>query len=159
VISIFKNLIEYDNAKKILLVMVGRSLTVEMQEFIKTHHLTHKIRELIDVENENLRALYSSATALLFPSLQEGFGWPIIEAQACGCPVFTSERPPMTEICGTTGIYVDPENHEQAAEIISNSLSILDLLKSKSLENAKKFTEEAMITSYIQIYKKVLYQK
>lgn len=156
VISIFKNLIQYDNAKKLLLVMVGRSLTTEMTEFIKTYHLTHKVRELIDIDNESLRSLYSSATALLFPSLQEGFGWPIIEAQACGCPVFTSKRPPMTEICGSTGIYLDPENHKTAGEIISKSLSRLDRLKSKSLENAKKFTDEAMITAYIQIYKEVL---
>ncbi|MBP0016112.1 MAG: glycosyltransferase family 4 protein [Cyanobacteria bacterium SBLK] len=159
VISIFKNLIRYDNAKKLFLVMVGRSLTTEIKEFMITHNLNYKVRELIDIENESLRALYSSATALLFPSLQEGFGWPLIEAQACGCPVFTSERPPMTEICGTTGIYLDPENHKKAAEIISKSLSILDRLKSKSLENANKFTEEAMITAYIQIYQEVLSQK
>ncbi|MGK7928200.1 MAG: glycosyltransferase family 4 protein [Spirulina sp.] len=152
VLSIFKNLVQYENAESLLLVMAGQSFNEEMRKFIQTHNLEEKVIELIDIDNESLRALYSSATALLFPSLQEGFGWPIIEAQSCGCPVFTSERPPMTEVCGTAGIYIDPENQQEAAEIISKSLSKLDSLKTQSLEHAKQFTQEAMIASYIQVY-------
>jgi hypothetical protein len=50
--------------------------------------------------NEALEVAYSSAGLLLFPSLAEGFGWPIIEAQACGCPVLTTAEPPRNEIGG-----------------------------------------------------------
>jgi glycosyltransferase involved in cell wall biosynthesis len=52
------------------------------------------------LDNETLQAAYSLARALLFPSLAEGFGWPLIEAQACGCPVLTTDAAPMNEVAG-----------------------------------------------------------
>ncbi len=51
-----------------------------------------------------LQAAYSLAAAFLFPSLEEGFGWPIIEAQACGCPVLTTDAPPMNEVAGPAAV-------------------------------------------------------
>ena len=78
-----------------------------------------QVRELVSVQNEDLRALYSTATALLFPSFQEGFGWPIIEAQACGCPVITSNRTPMTEVGENAAIYINPDSPEEAAREIA----------------------------------------
>ena len=60
------------------------------------------------VTGEQLRALYSAAAALLFPSWWEGFGWPVLEALACGCPVITTQRPPLTEVAGEAAVYVPP---------------------------------------------------
>merc|ERR1711912_68703 len=99
---------------------------------------------------------YSSATALLFPSLQEGFGWPIIEAQACGCPVFTSNRPPMTEVGGEAALYINPNNPETAAKKIASILPRLADFKEKSILNAQRFTTEKMLSSYSQVYRKVI---
>jgi glycosyltransferase involved in cell wall biosynthesis len=53
-------------------------------------------------------ALYNQASALLFPSHAEGFGWPILEALACGCPVITTNRPPMTEVGGQAVTTIPP---------------------------------------------------
>jgi glycosyltransferase involved in cell wall biosynthesis len=58
------------------------------------------------VDSGVLEALYSSARVLLFPSLEEGFGWPLIEAQACGCPVITTDAAPMNEIAGPAALYL-----------------------------------------------------
>ena len=58
------------------------------------------------VGNEALAALYSGAELLLFPSLEEGFGWPIIEAQASGCRVVTTGKAPMTEVGGNAAFYL-----------------------------------------------------
>ena len=80
--------------------------------------LRDRVIELTNITNEDLRALYSKATALLFPSLREGFGWPIIEAQACGCPVFTSDRVPMTEVGGDAAIYLDPTDPRPAPRLL-----------------------------------------
>jgi glycosyltransferase involved in cell wall biosynthesis len=91
------------------LVFVGSALTQEMIALVADHpDMARRVRVLRDVSHENLRALYCGAAALLFPSLQEGFGWPIIEAQACGCPVFTSNLAPMNEIGSQAAVYVDP---------------------------------------------------
>jgi glycosyltransferase involved in cell wall biosynthesis len=59
-----------------------------------------------NVPNRALQAAYSTARAFLFPSLAEGFGWPLIEAQACGCPVITTDEPPMTEVAGAAAFYL-----------------------------------------------------
>ncbi len=65
-----------------------------------------QVQHLHAVSDETLAALYSSAELLLFPSLHEGFGWPIAEALACGCPVLTTDRAPMTEVGGPVAHYL-----------------------------------------------------
>ncbi|MDT9189897.1 MAG: glycosyltransferase, partial [Limnospira sp. PMC 894.15] len=107
-------------------------------------------------DNEDLRALYSAAIALLFPSLQEGFGWPIIEAQACGCPVFTSHIPPMTEVGGDVAIYIDPKNPQESATKILDSLNIIKPDPQPLFDNAKRFTTEKMINEYIGLYEQAI---
>ena len=115
-------------------------MTDEMRQFIKIHNLTQKVIELVEIDNENLRALYSAATALLFPSLYEGFGWPIIEAQACGCPVFTSNRSPMNDVGGEAAIYIEPDQPKETAEKIIHYLPTLGELKPKGFVNSQKFS-------------------
>ena len=58
--------------------------------------------------DELVVALYNNASVLLFPSHAEGFGWPILEALACGCPVITTDRPPMTEVGGQAVATIPP---------------------------------------------------
>ena len=60
--------------------------------------LSGAFEEVLGPSDEMLNSLYIGAECMLFPSLHEGFGWPIIEARALGCPVVTSNRPPMCEI-------------------------------------------------------------
>jgi glycosyltransferase involved in cell wall biosynthesis len=108
VLRIFSHLLQFPGISELKLVMVGKPWSAEMRRFVSEQGLGGKVVELVNVSNEDLRALYSSAMALVFPSLYEGFGWPILEAQACGCPVFTSNRPPMTEVGNDTAIYLDP---------------------------------------------------
>jgi hypothetical protein len=100
------------------LIMAGKRFFPDMTAFVESAGLAGRVFSLVDVSNEDLRALYSAASLLLFPSLAEGFGWPIIEAQACGCRVVTSGRAPMTEVGGDAAIYVDPEKETEAAETV-----------------------------------------
>ena len=58
------------------------------------------------LDARTMQAVYSRARALLFPSLAEGFGWPLVEAQACGCPVITTDEPPMNEVAGDAAHYL-----------------------------------------------------
>jgi glycosyltransferase involved in cell wall biosynthesis len=136
------------------LVMVGKPWTPEMRQFIALNGLSEQVIELISVTNEHLKTLYAKAAALLFPSWREGFGWPIIEAQACGCAVFTSNIAPMTEVGGGAAIYVDPSDACGAAAMIANSLNRIPQLKRAGLENAKRFSATAMIDAYSAVYQR-----
>jgi glycosyltransferase involved in cell wall biosynthesis len=76
------------------------------------------VRHLGHVPFEQLPALYRRATALVFPSLFEGFGMPLIEAMACGCPVAASDRGVVAETCGDAALLFDPEDEEAIADAI-----------------------------------------
>lgn len=114
-----------------------------------------------DVDNQTLAALYSGAELLLFPSLEEGFGWPIIEAQACGCRVLTTAKEPMTEVGGAAAIYLaDPNDATEGAAKVEMILSQGDSARAATvgagIENAARFSTERMIHEYLAIYREVL---
>ena len=75
---------------------------------VQSAKLESRVKILGYVEKEDLPALYSGAQAFIYPSLYEGFGLPILEAMACGCPVVTSNLGSMKEIAGEAAILVDP---------------------------------------------------
>lgn len=154
VLSIFSEIIKQKSelTSELKLVMVGPPMTAEMQQFIQKKHLSARVIGLTNIDNETLRSLYSSATAMLFPSLQEGFGWPILEAHACGCPVFASDIPPMNQVGGSAAIYIDPENHSAAATKIIEYLPNIKQFQSLSLENSQRFSTQKMIEAYVELY-------
>ena len=121
VVRIFAHLAALPQFAQHHLVLAGKPWTRELRELIRHVGLAERVHEWVDVSNEDLRALYSAADALIFPSLQEGFGWPIAEAQACGCPVFTTNRPPMTEVGADAAAYFDPDDPERAARSLRNA--------------------------------------
>ncbi len=139
------------------LVLAGKPLTAEMSALIEASGLKNRVFSLVDVSNDELRALYSAASLLLFPSLAEGFGWPIIEAHACGCRVVTSGRAPMTEVGGAAAVYIDPENVPEAAAAVRGVLEQDAASKAASvaagLENAGRFPTERMVLEYLAIYR------
>ncbi|HEY1483519.1 MAG TPA: glycosyltransferase family 1 protein [Candidatus Acidoferrum sp.] len=137
------------------MIMVGKPWTAEMRDFVKESGIGNATLELPGIDNEDLRAFYSTATMLLFPSLEEGFGWPIIEAQSCGCPVVTSGRAPMDEVGGTAAVYVDPGKPEEAATAAVRALEKPDEWREASLRNAARFSSTAMISGYVSLYEKV----
>jgi glycosyltransferase involved in cell wall biosynthesis len=67
------------------------------------------------VSQDELVGLYRRASALVFPSLYEGFGQPVLEALACGCPVACSDLPPLREVAGDAALYFDPFDPESIA--------------------------------------------
>jgi glycosyltransferase involved in cell wall biosynthesis len=155
VLRIFSILAGRLAARSPKLVMVGKPWTAEMRRFIVEHGQAGATLELSGVSEEDLRALYSTAAMMIFPSLHEGFGWPIIEAQACGCPVATTNRPPMNEIGGNAAVYIDPEDLETAAVAIQGSLERSAGIRESSLANAARYQVSAMIDSYLSLYEKV----
>ena len=80
----------------------------DLQELIASNR--DVIEPLGYVSEENLQDLYRRARALVYPSLYEGFGLPVLEAMSLGCPVITSDRSSLPEVAGDAALYVDPEN-------------------------------------------------
>jgi glycosyltransferase involved in cell wall biosynthesis len=145
------------------LVLVGQALSPELTSFIDSSSLQTEVFSITNCDNDSLCALYSVAEALLFPSLYEGFGWPIIEAQTCGCPVITTKRAPMTEIGGTACNYVDPENLKAAGDILTKVVSYDPSERQRTileaLRNAGRFSTGRMIDGYLEIYQEVMAKK
>lgn len=141
------------------LILVGKSLTAELDAQVDSAKIRKRVHVLTNCDNEDLRALYSAADALLFPSFAEGFGWPVIEAQACGCPVIASGIPPMNDIGADAAIYVDPHDWAGAARILRDTLWEPGLehavRKQKGLANVARFSPEGMIERYLEEYRLV----
>ncbi|HEY6225630.1 MAG TPA: glycosyltransferase family 1 protein [Verrucomicrobiae bacterium] len=139
------------------LYLVGKTLTRELEAQIDAMKIRERVRSLAGCDNEDLRALYSAADALLFPSLAEGFGWPIIEAQACGCPVVTSNFAPMNEVGGDGAVFIDPKDSRSAAATLRDLLweSGMDraVRRQKLVANAGHFSADRMIDRYLLEYR------
>ena len=95
------------------------------------------------VAQEDLPALYREASMLVYPSLYEGFGLPILEAMACGTPVITSNTTSIPEVVGEAGLIVDPMDSQAIAEAMGQLLGDISLrqhLQQAGLERARQLT-------------------
>ncbi|MCQ1957269.1 glycosyltransferase family 4 protein [Arthrobacter sp. zg-Y826] len=106
------------------------------------------------IDDAELKWLYSHATALVFPSLYEGFGLPIVEAQRCGCAVISSDRASLTEVGGSGAVYFPAGSPSTAAEIYDRIQSDQDFrtnLVAEGHRNADRFAWDASASSLSQI--------
>ncbi|MFA5189002.1 MAG: glycosyltransferase family 1 protein [Patescibacteria group bacterium] len=106
---------------------------------------TKQIFYLDYISRQDKPYLYNLARAFIFPSFYEGFGFPALEAQACGLPVMAANNSAFPEILGDSAFLVNPDHLEEIAaslnEILSNQELKQDLIN-KGLENAKRFSWE-----------------
>lgn len=138
-------------------------------KFVKVGYLSEKEKELLlenkidyinflNVEVEFLVRVYNSVDCLIFPSTVEGFGLPVIEAQACGCPVVTSNCSTLPEVAGTGAFFVDPYSIVSIKEGIENVLhddKLRKVLINNGCENIKRFNWDVISSKYKELYKKV----
>lgn len=135
------------------LVLVGKPLDPADAGLARALGLLPHLIPLTGVSNPDLQALYGAAEGLLFPSLEEGFGWPVAEAQACGCPVFTSNRAPMTEVGGDAACYLDPVAPDAAAAAMAAAWNDRPALARRGLIRAQRWSVPAMLEKYEACYR------
>ena len=105
---------------------------------------------------EELAALYRRASALVFPSRYEGFGSPLLEAMASGCPVAASAIPALEEVAGGAAVLFDPESAEAIAAGILAALADAPALAVRGLERASEFTWERTAALHDDVYAELL---
>ena len=117
--------------------------------------LRDSIVSVANPDHTTLMALYNAAEIFVFPSFSEGFGWPLIEAQACGVPVLASNVEPLPEVGGDGAIYLDPHEPEAFARafLMFKNETFRMLMIRKGLENAKRFNSQNMIAAYLHFHR------
>ena len=113
------------------------------------------------VSAARLAGLYRRAGIFAFPSLDEGFGIPLLEAMANGVPVVTSDRSSMPEVCGDAALQVDPENEEElghALRTLAGDEALRQTLAARGLARAREFPWERTVADTWSVYRELLGQ-
>lgn len=111
------------------------------------------------LNEEELPLLYNAAMVLMYPSLYEGFGLPIVEAMACGTPVITSNISSMPEIAAQAALLVDPKDVDQMKDVLNTLLGDKKLqaeLVKKGLERASQFSWEKTAAETTKVYQQLM---
>ena len=137
------------------LMIVGRLSSNQIQLLNEVEIIYENFQNISDDE---LTKLYDQSDILCFPSLYEGFGLPILEAQARNCAVLTSDISPMNEVAGEGAVFVNPERSSEIREGIKKLLEDEDFriqqLKSGK-KNVQKYKPEEIAKQYLELYQKI----
>lgn len=142
-------------------VMVGKPTpyTRQIELYAAERGLKEKVFILNDVPDFDMPALYQKALAMVYLSHYEGFGLPVIESMACGCPVITSSVSCLPEIGGDAALYCNPDDQECVAntilKVIGNS-SLVTEMAEKGRIRAQMFHPGGRVDSLMAFYHKVL---
>lgn len=148
-IDAFKQITNANESEQLKLILVGDykddpffSAYPALKQQVADLSLGEKVVFTGFIADEELAYLYNAATLLVFPSLEEGFGLPAIEAMACGTPVAASRAGSLPEVLGPVGRFFDPTNTNEMALVVSDVLSdetSRQRMRSDGLERAKGF--------------------
>lgn len=139
------------------LVLVWANPPQGLLDEIARHPAKNHIHFLSNVSDEDLAFLYSGATATFTPSSFEGFGLPLIEAMACGCPVITADNSSLSEIAADAAILLSEPVRKSMTDVMSafeNNVFALSEMRTKGMARAAFFTWEKAAKQTIETYKK-----
>jgi len=160
----FKRLKEQPRFRNLKLVKVGKAGGPEIDFRSQTVHIMNSLNLNQDViftetvPKEDLAAYYRGAKCFVFPSLYEGFGLPLLEAMACGCPVISSDSSSVPEVVGEAAIKVSPHDIEGLAAALEKILTDRELredLVAKGATQAARFSWKQTAKKTLEIYKEV----
>lgn len=146
--------------EKYVVVVVGsqKFKSSSISDTILETKLSDKVIIVEHLSSSDLRVLYSRAALFVFPSRYEGFGFPILEAMACGAPVITSNCSALPEIAGDAALLVDPNNIESLSasmlQVLHDS-KLKNQLQKKGMAQKAQFSWELAAKKTVEVYKKV----
>ena len=141
------------------LLIIGRAgwKCEDVIELIGGETSSGAVRWLQHVPDADLLPILKSATGLVFPSLAEGFGLPVLEAFAAGVPVITSNTTSLPEVAGDAAIAIDPNDTVAIRDAMRELLEdpdFADQLRSRGLKRARQFTWDDCVTRTVEVYRK-----
>ena len=145
------------------LVIVGKAFLnknlaerITLVKLIKKLNLYKRVKFLGFISTQELAVIYNLAKVYCQPSFYEGFGLPVLEAMACGCPVVSSDTSSLPEIAGEAALLVKPRTEEIAKglEKVIQSEKLQKKLKEEGLLQAKKFSWQKTASQTLEIYRK-----
>ena len=131
----------------------------QIHEYIRRQGLGSRVQVRGYVTLEELRILYQSARVLLFPSWEEGFGLPVLEAMANGLPVVASQTASLPEVGGDAALYVDPGDPRDIADKVRRAAEDSEVrgkLIQKGFERAREFSWQRVAEATLQVYEETL---
>jgi glycosyltransferase involved in cell wall biosynthesis len=152
VLRVFARVAERSEAR---MVMAGAEPTPQLRELVEALGLHGRVSFVVEPTNEAIASLYRGACVLLFPSLYEGFGLPILEAMAAGCPVVCSRTGSLPEVAGDAALTASPHNEDDLAGAVLRVLATPDLaaiLIETGRARAATYTLPAMAAGILEVY-------
>jgi glycosyltransferase involved in cell wall biosynthesis len=141
------------NDPTLVLIKVGDCGSVN-RELVGRLGIADRFVHVRGIDDEELMSLYSIAEVMVFPSLHEGFGWPPLEAMACGCPVITTRKASLPEVCGDACMYVEPRDVDGITAAICKLREYPDLranLVKYGLSQVQKFDWRQTAQAILQL--------
>ncbi|MGA0556489.1 glycosyltransferase family 4 protein [Larkinella sp. VNQ87] len=132
----------------------GQGLDEKLMDHARSLGIEGRVVSVYKPDHATLVALYNLCEVFIFPSFSEGFGWPIIEAQACGAPVIASNVPPLPEVSGGMAFHAHPDKPAEFAEAV---LALQDEATrkktiSEGFKNCTRFEPTHMIDAYLDLH-------
>ncbi len=139
-------------------VFAGEPLPEELTWLADELGVSARVVQIVKPSRAVLEALYNRAFAMIFPSTFEGFGWPVIEAQACGCPVLCSDAGSLPEVVGGSAFVCPAGDHaafgEECVRLAESPPARLAWIE-KGSANVRRFTTETMLGHYLALYREL----
>ena len=157
----FDNFIEvysqWDGNDDVCVVVAGLPWTRQEWQHLEQLGIKERIHLVNEVDDQDLCQLYNRAKALVFPSLYEGFGLPVLEAMACGCPVIASYIPTSEYLGEDIPFYFDPTQPQTLFSAFDRALTTgkNSARMRAGMERAGRFTWENTAKGYLEVYRQL----
>jgi glycosyltransferase involved in cell wall biosynthesis len=141
-----------------LVVVGGTSLSTQEQQMLVKLGVADQVHSAGHLDDGTLAQFYNQAAAFVCPSLYEGFGIPLLEAMACGCPVVSSRIPACLEVAGDCGVYFDPKSTDDLQRALD--IAVGEGRKSsritKGLEKAREYSWDRTAQQTLDVYREAI---
>ncbi len=147
-------------AQEFSLVAIGDETVrgVSLRQTAQALGLAEVVTCLGSLSTADLRVVYSHAAALVFPSLYEGFGLPLLEAMACGTPIVTGQDTALPEVAGDAALYVNVQDSEQLGTVLGqllNDSKLQERLRNTGFDRVKQFTWGRAARETLSVYEEI----